>query len=209
MIATNRYPNRNARAALAALAPLAAALAMLLALAPIAWAVTLDAPFSITDDATRVEVAKLDKGNHEFVQGAKLAIVEKSTGTVVDSWVSAKSVHELVGKLEAGTTYILEEVQAPKGYSKAANVEFQILETEVGIKIISGADAKKSGDYRIELYDTAVTGQVVHRASTTTRTAAPRTGDETPLELVAGLVVAAIASIGVLELAKRRLRRES
>ena len=67
---------------------MAFALAVMLcavAVAPQAWAKTVSAPINVSDDITRIHVNKLNEDTHEHVIGAKMAIIEKATGTVSEA----------------------------------------------------------------------------------------------------------------------------
>ena len=61
----------------------------------------------VYDEATRVDFTKLDTRTHEWVEGAKLSIIEKDTSKVVNSWTSGQAPERLEGTLNVDTTYIL------------------------------------------------------------------------------------------------------
>ena len=173
--------------------------------------VQLNAPTTVSDDITRLHVDKLDADTHEHLSGATMEIVNESTGGVVDSWVTGPSTHVNEKGLDVGVVYILREIEAPEGYSKVEDVRFMVNETEgSGITILSqGSDSELSESYKLSLYDKAV--PVVQETTVTktnaTHEVAPKTGDETPIALVAGLVGLGLALIVVLQLVKRALRR--
>lgn len=176
---------------------------------------TLPAPTQVSDDITRVHVNKLDADTHEYVQGASMAIIEKATGTVVDEWVTGSSTHANEKNLDVGKEYILREVTAPDGFEKVEDTVFVVNETEgAGITILSGP-GELTESYKVNLYDKAkpVEKEKVvteTKEGTTTkgadRTVAPKTGDETPINLVTLLVVIGVLGIGFLEFAKRRVK---
>ena len=58
------------------------------------------------------------------LSGAKMQILDL-TGKIIDEWVSDGTPHRAVG-LKAGETYILHEVEAPKGYAIAKDIEFTV-----------------------------------------------------------------------------------
>ena len=139
-----------------AAALLAAMMAVALALAAPARAnIHLDAPTTVSDDITRVHVAKLDADTHAFVEGAKMAIIEEETGQVVDEWVTGTSAHENEKGLNVNVVYVLRELEAPAGYDKVEDVRFVVNETEgTGITILSqGTDSELVESYRVNLYD--------------------------------------------------------
>lgn len=73
------------------------------------------------NNQTTVTINKVDQ-NGEVLSGAKLQIINKETGEVIEEWVSGDKPFTVVG-LNPGT-YILREVEAPEGYEKAADQEF-------------------------------------------------------------------------------------
>lgn len=83
---------------------------------------------NFTDDYTKVKIAKTDK-NGNAISGAELKLVEKRTGTTVETWTSDSSPKTIERKLEPGKTYTLQETKAPAGYTTAENKDFVVLET--------------------------------------------------------------------------------
>ena len=185
------------------------------AFAPCAYAenVKLDAPMQVSDDITQVEVSKLDADTHEYVIGATMAIVNEETGEVVDSWVTTDATHQNLKGLDVDVVYILREIEAPEGYDKVEDVRFMVNETEgKGITVLSqGADSDLVESYKFNLYDKKQPIErevVVPQTTTTTKTPAPKTGDETPISLVATLVGIGLGLIAILQLFKGRVREE-
>jgi len=210
--------------AIAVIALTACALCMAWAFAtPQAYAnKQLNAPVNVSDDITRLHVDKLDKDTHEYVQGASMAIIERDTGTIVDEWVTDGSTHATDKKLDVNVVYILREMAAPEGYDVAQDTEFIVNETEgEGITILSGDSAELYESYKVNLYDEAQpnnTTTTVYEDKTetvatpnetsTSKTVAPKTGDDTPIVPVAAGVIACGVGIGVLQFLKRRTRRQ-
>lgn len=176
----------------------------------------------VSDAITKLDVAKLDKDTHEYVQGAVMQIIEKDTGTVVDEWTTTSATHNNSKKLNVNTHYILREKTAPNGYSTAKDTEFYIDEIEgVGVHIVSGDDAELTQSTNINLYDKkkATTAETVvtktnnntngnSTSSSASKTVAPKTGDETPLWAVGiGVVVCAAGAAG-LQVLKRRMKKD-
>lgn len=116
-----------------------------------------EADNGVQDEATYIEFNKLDTRNHEWVEGAKLSVVEKETGIVVNSWTSGTAPEVLQKVLDVGVVYVLRENEAPEGYEKAADVEFRI--GPYGeIEILAGdsnGNAELSGS-TLTLYDTRI-----------------------------------------------------
>lgn len=52
--------------------------------------VLAEAP-GVSDEVTKLSVSKLDYTNHEFVTGAKMQILEKSSGKIVAEWTTGDS----------------------------------------------------------------------------------------------------------------------
>ncbi len=183
---------------------------------------TIDAPTTVSDDITRIHVNKLDADTREYVQGAKMAIIEKDSGLVVDEWVTGGSTHQNEKGLDVKKRYILRELEAPEGFEKVEDVEFEVDPEEgKGLIIYSqGKDSELVESYKVNLYDKAKTieDEIVvtetrgtsssssNTTSGTTKNPAPKTGDETPLWPIIALVVVGIIGIGVLEIPKRRIK---
>lgn len=164
----------------------------------------------VHDEATLVEFAKLDTRTHEWVEGADLSIIEKSTGKEVNRWTSGKASERLEGKLNVDTTYILRENAAPEGYAKAGDVEFTI-DQYGGVKVLSGTSNGNAEiqDSTITLYDTMLDGeQVVTEYRETTDDEGSflaKTGD---FLKIAGIAALAIIGLLVLVMATRRARKD-
>lgn len=85
----------------------------------------------ITDEQTKIEIAKIKTGTAEKLSGAEL----KLTGKFVDStdtasgiiWTTSSDQFEVFsGKLIADEVYTLTEVTPPAGYEKAADVKLKV-----------------------------------------------------------------------------------
>lgn len=190
---------------------MAAALLACIVAVPQAFAenIQLDAPTKVSDDITRLHVNKLDADTHEFVVGATMAIVNEETGEIVDSWVTDSSSHVNEKGLDVGVVYILREIEAPEGFDTVDEVRFVVNETEgTGITILSqGSDSELTESYKVNLYDKKKPVEREIVVTKTTTTPSPKTGDETPLSVVAGLVGAGLLLIVALQLVKRGIRR--
>ncbi len=93
---------------------------------------------SVVDTALSATVLKVDS-NRDAVKGAKLAVYESGSTVALDEWVSDGTGHK-IGGLLAGKTYVLREVEAPAGYSKAADVEFK-LGANGNVTVLTGGKA--------------------------------------------------------------------
>lgn len=175
----------------------------------------LNAPTTVSDDITRLHINKLDADTHEYVSGAKMAIIDEATGEVVDEWVTGPGVHENEKGLDVDVVYVLRELEAPEGYATAEDVRFVVNETEgTGITVLSqGNDSELVESYKVNLYDKAadVENEIVVTqtrgvpADNATRAVAPKTGDETPLTVIAVLVAIGVLAILLLQVPKSKM----
>lgn len=103
-------------------------------IAPNGYVVANKIEFTVLDDNKiqkvhmvdkQVLVTKTDVTGQQELPGAKLTVVDKQTGKVVDSWTSGKKPHPVSG-LQVGKTYILIEKTAPNGYVVASKIEFTV-----------------------------------------------------------------------------------
>lgn len=118
---------------------------------PAGYAVSLDIPFTVTDDLTIrldgdngtvdgdtliitdkelvVKFAKVDAAGNPLA-GAVLTLTDKTTGEEIDRWTTETEPHVITlatesgKKLVAGHTYVLHEESAPAGYQLAQDIEF-------------------------------------------------------------------------------------
>lgn len=173
---------------------------------------TYDKDGGVYDEATQLEVNKLDTRTHEWVEGAKLVIVEKDSGKEVNSWTSGKAPEKLEKTLNVGTTYLLREVEAPGQYRLAEDVEF-VIDNYGNVSITKGTENGNAelSDNTITLYDTMMDAEEVQRRNRETTREVPigarlaQTGDLIPLAAI-GLIV--VVSLIALAVAARRRRSE-
>lgn len=171
---------------------------------------TYDKDGGVYDETTQIEVNKLDTRTHEWVEGAKLVILDKESGKEVASWTSGKAPQKLAKTLNVGTTYLLREVEAPGEYRLANDVEF-VIDNYGNVTITKGTENGNAelSDNTITLYDTMMDAEEVEqRERETTRevplgTILAQTGDMLPI-LGIGLIV--LASLIALIVAGRRRR---
>lgn len=171
---------------------------------------TYDEAGGVYDETTQIEVNKLDTRTHEWVEGAKLVILDKESGKEVASWTSGKAPQKLAKTLNVGTTYLLREVEAPGEYRLANDVEF-VIDNYGNVTITKGTENGNAelSDNTITLYDTMMDAEEVEqRERETTRevplgTILAQTGDMLPI-LGIGLIV--LASLIALIVAGRRRR---
>ena len=164
-----------------------------------------------------VKINKYVRGTTTYVVGATLQVLDPDN-KVVDEWNTASATHSIAGKCEVGKTYTLRETKVPSGYTKAADVKFQITDARTGtVKIVSGntdssnaINATAAGS-TLNLYDARATNASSTRGTTSTaanRSSSPQTGDQTMGLAVTGLAMASLVSLGLMGVARRRMRKE-
>ena len=73
-----------------------------------------------------VRISKVDITNNKRIAGARLKIVEKSTGNVIEEWTSTEDEH-ITNNLLSGVTYVLSETRAANNYIlTTSTVEFTL-----------------------------------------------------------------------------------
>ena len=87
----------------------------------------------VENNLTTMKIFKKDKETENNLKGATLCIYDED-GQPVDKWVTDDEEHITKG-LELGRKYILAEEEAPKGYSKAEEIEFIFEENNQEITI--------------------------------------------------------------------------
>ena len=90
------------------------------------WIETGKNVLAMSDDVTKLEVSKKDITTGKELPGATLEIYDEK-GTMIHTWVSTDKPY-YIEKLPIGI-YTLVEKLAPKGYSYAENIAFEILDT--------------------------------------------------------------------------------
>lgn len=173
---------------------------------------TIEMPegWGVSDDITRIHVTKVDAGTHEALKGAKMAIIERDTGVVIDEWTTDGTTHETEKLLDVNKEYILRELEAPEGYEKVQDTIFEVNEMEgtgITIKDPVPSSTELSEMYKVTIYDQHVS--IVEEKTVTQKRAvsssSPKTGDETPLIPVGALAGVALVGIVVLQIVKRRI----
>ena len=99
----------------------------------------------LSDEQTRITIAKTDFQTGHLVKGASLAVYRakekegryEAVGEPLDAWVSDGNSHVICGKLSAGEVYLLKEEKAPSGYGKESPVLFSLSEDGRQISSIS------------------------------------------------------------------------
>jgi len=170
----------------------------------------------VADNVTRLDVNKLEKGSREYVKGAHMAIIEKESGNVAADWTTDAATHTIEGQLNIGTVYILRELEAPEGYTKAKDTEFVLRSVDFNTKgeVITGPDAEFSEisgagpqqAFVINLFDEATVTQekvehvknervITQNTTQTTQTPLAKTGDILNQPLIIGLTVGGLAIV--------------
>ena len=110
-------------------------------------------PFEIKDNKTIVgidyedakiviDVAKVDEhGNN--VSGAILQVIEKDTGNVVFAYTTGNKPVDISKYVEGGKKYILRESEAPFGFEKFEDIEFEVTGTRQHEQVVMAVDTRK------------------------------------------------------------------
>ena len=94
------------------------------------------------DDKIVIDVAKTDgKGNN--VAGAKMTLIDKVTGSEIVTFTSTKENTDISKFVEGGKTYILREDEAPFGFEKFEDIEFEVTGTRQHEQVIMAVDNRK------------------------------------------------------------------
>ena len=72
---------------------------------------------------TEMEFSKVGETGSEELEGAKLQVIDKETGSIIDEWISGKEPH-MIHYLIEGKEYIMKEISAPYGYEIAEEITF-------------------------------------------------------------------------------------
>lgn len=103
---------------------------------PAGYAFAEDIPFTVSldgsidevwmeDEQTHVVFCKTDITGEKEIPGNHLRVTT-TEGTEILSWVSGTEPYELVGVLDAGEAYILEEIQPVDGYAWSEKIPFKV-----------------------------------------------------------------------------------
>ena len=105
---------------------------------------------TVPNETTKIKISKLDFDTGLFVSGAKLAVYEAGfldgvyteAGEALETWICDGKTHVIDGKLIAGHTYLLKELEAPDGYTVQKPMIFTVSDTGRGINAArDGANA--------------------------------------------------------------------
>ena len=89
-----------------------------------------------------IDVAKVDEhGNN--VSGAILQVIEKDTGNVVFAYTTGNKPVDISEYVEGGKKYILRESEAPFGFEKFEDIEFEVTGTRQHEQVIMAVDHRK------------------------------------------------------------------
>ena len=111
--------------------------------APKGYVISSPITFTIQDHAQRQKIVMKDKqvvvskqaiSGEKELPGAKLAVLDDK-GKVVDQWTSTNTPHYVSGLIE-GKTYILRELEAPKGYVISGDVNFTVSQDKTMQKVV-------------------------------------------------------------------------
>ena len=169
----------------------------------------------VSDSKTTLTVAKLDYYSHDYVEGAKLAILDGVTGATIVTWTTDSASETFNGvltgsnALEVDHAYILRELNAPDGYNVAADVCFYI-DTDGAVQITSGSDGEMNGSTGINLYDHKIVVEktVTDNDHKTVGKSLTQTGDMIMMILI-GVVILIIIVAVIIALVAARKRKNA
>ena len=98
---------------------------------------SLEKPITVEIEKTGYD----EQGVKVKIAGAELQL-KKDNGTVLATWTTEKNKSQIFKGLPKGK-YVLHEVKAPAGYVKAADIEFEVKETEETQKVTMHDDHTK------------------------------------------------------------------
>lgn len=105
---------------------------------------------TVPNETTKIKISKLDFDTGLFVSGARLAVYEAGfldgvyteAGEALETWICDGKTHVIEGKMIAGHTYLLKELEAPDGYTVQKPMIFTVSDTGRGINAArDGANA--------------------------------------------------------------------
>lgn len=169
----------------------------------------------VYDEATTITFNKQETNTHNWVEGAKLQVIEKATGKVVEEWTTKASGEVLTAKLNVDTPYILHEVSAPDGYAVAKDVEFTI-DSYGKLSVTSGTEDGNASlnDTTVVLFDRRLDVEEINRITRTDEdndrtTRIAKTGDTTNIApIILGLAAVVFVGATVLVVVKRKRNQE-
>ncbi len=169
----------------------------------------------VYDEATTITFNKQETNTHNWVEGAKLQVIEKATGTVVEEWTTKASGEVLTAKLNVDTPYILHEVSAPDGYAVARDVEF-VIDAYGKLSVTSGTEDGNASlnDTTVVLFDRRLDVEEINRITRTDEdndrtTRIAKTGDTANIApIILGLVAVVFVGATVLVVVKRKRNQE-
>lgn len=89
-----------------------------------------------------IDVAKVDDhGNN--VSGSILQVIEKDTGNIVFAYTTGNKPVDISKYVEGGKKYILRESEAPFGFEKFEDIEFEVTGTRQHEQVIMAVDHRK------------------------------------------------------------------
>ena len=89
-----------------------------------------------------IDVAKVDDHGNNF-SGAILQVIEKDTGNVVFAYTTGNKPVDISKYVEGGKKYILRESEAPFGFEKFEDIEFEVTGTRQHEQVIMAVDHRK------------------------------------------------------------------
>lgn len=105
------------------------------------------------DQPKDLTISKVDESGKPL-SGAKLQILDKDGNVVEEAWETTDTLHEVKAKLIPNETYILRELEAPTGYTIAADQEFKVDDKTESVTV-----TMKDTPTRVAVSKKAITGE--------------------------------------------------
>ena len=107
------------------------------------------------DGNTRVQFSKTDLTGEKEIPGCLLSLTDEADNKEIERWTTTDTPHLIEGKLVAGHTYILKELNPAKGYVTAANIKYKVKDT-TALQVV---EPMKDDVTKISFTKTDITGQ--------------------------------------------------
>ncbi len=140
------------------------------------------------ENVIQVEIWKVDASTEKPLSGAKLAVLDQN-GKVIEEWISQEEAHKVKG-VEIRKVYTLKEIEAPKGYQRAENITFTVLDTPKMQTII--------------MKDEPEPQTILPTSQSTTENDIVKTGDQTEITKYIGGALMSLCMVSMILIRKSR-----
>jgi len=183
---------------------------------------------TMIDVVLGLKVEKKIKDSSKYLEGAKLSIIEETSGTEVYTWTSTMSAQTIpaeylkASKVGEKIIYILRETKAPKGYELAEDIRFYItndgnvyiiesdgVETLVSSNTITMYDEKQdvNDEDEEDMEDKDEKEEEDDDKDTSISTSDKKTGDSSPLFILFTLLLFSLIGAFLAIYFRKKLHR--